>query len=151
MLPPVPWNTWTRAEGVFGSPVNSAASTPARVSRHSSESAPPVETAMFGRLANIPSEWFLGRLMLPAGLSWHAVTLGTMISLRHLPIWTTSGMFFPAGAFLMVNVPSGAVIASAMGSSPSKSAPHEQDELLMPSGMRGSVPPCVFGMNVTTP
>ena len=39
-------------------------------------------------------------------LSWHLVTVGRMILRRHLPIWMTSGMFVPDGAFMILNLPS---------------------------------------------
>ena len=48
-------------------------------------------------------------------LSWHFVTVGRMILRRHLPIWMTSGMFVPDGAFMILNFPSGPLSAAATG------------------------------------
>jgi len=48
-------------------------------------------------------------------LSWHFVTVGRMILRRHLPIWMTSGMFVPDGAFMILNLPSGPESAAATG------------------------------------
>ena len=62
---------------------------------------------MFGMLANFPSCRFLGSVILPAEFEvLHCAIDGTVISLRHLPIWTTSGMFAPSGTLFSVNFPS---------------------------------------------
>src|SRR5580693_3251293 len=115
-------------------PVKKASSTPTRVSRHSSVSAPPVDTAMFGMLAYAPSLRFLGKLILPAEFDVHCVTDGRVISLRHLPICTTSGICAPSGTLFSVKFPAVSVSAYVIGS-PEKSASHEQEVLLTPMGM----------------
>src|SRR5580704_15843639 len=99
----------------------SAASRPMRRSRHSSESAPPVDTAMSGMSPSVP---FFGRLIVPAEVALHAVVF-TVSCLRHLPTWMTSGMFVPTGAFVMVNFPLVSVVVYTIGL-PWKSALHEQ-------------------------
>ena len=69
-------------------------------------SALPVDTAMFGMLSfTSPVAIEDGIAILPCGLSTHCVVL-TCTTLRHLPIWTTSGIFWPTGAFVSENVPS---------------------------------------------
>ena len=50
-LPPDPWKMWRDRRDRRSDPVKNASSTPMRVSRHSSVSAPPVDTAMLGMLA----------------------------------------------------------------------------------------------------
>ncbi len=100
----------------------SALSTPMRLSKHSSESAPPVEMAMFGMS---PSLWFLGRrktagaaifaAAAAAGLSAHLFTVGSTYCLRHLPTCTTRGMFDPSGTPSSVNFPAASVTANAIG------------------------------------
>ena len=125
--------------------MNIASSTPTRVSRHSSESRPPVDTAMLGMLANFPSVRFFGSVIGPESVLAHCLTVGTVISLRHLPICTTSGMSAPSGALVMVNVPSGAVSAVVIGL-PEKRASQEHEVLLTPSGMGLSAPPGLLGM-----
>jgi hypothetical protein len=65
--------------------VNSASSTPSFRTRHSSASEPPRTTAIFGKS---PSLWLRGRRNSWGSsitLSWHAVTLGSVIWRRHLP------------------------------------------------------------------
>jgi hypothetical protein len=98
----------------FAPPVYSALSTPMRESKHSSVSAPPVDTAMFGMS---PSLWFFGSFTVLSGsaVSAHCATCGTTICFRHLPTCTTSGMFEPSGAFLIVNLPLASVTATAIG------------------------------------
>ena len=109
-----PWKIWRRPvpppAGLY-----SAGSRPMRVSRHSSVSDPPVEMAMSGMS---PSVWFFGKLndLFGCWLSWHIVTVGIVICLRHLPTWMTSGMFVPSGAFGMVKWPDASVSAVAIGS-----------------------------------
>jgi hypothetical protein len=64
-----------------------------------------------------PSLWFFGSVsdLSTRGLSWHAVTLDSVICLRHLPTWMTSGMFAPSGAPLSVNFPVASVRAVVIG------------------------------------
>ena len=50
------------------------------------------------------------------GLSLQAATFGIDVCLRHLPIWMTSGIDAPSGAFGMVNFPVASVTAAAIGS-----------------------------------
>ena len=76
---------------------------PMRVIRHSSVSAPPVETAMSGMLSFVSpaahGAWATRATCPPAALSWQAVT-SILNCLRHLPTWMTSGTFEPTGAFV---------------------------------------------------
>ena len=100
----------------------SALSTPMRLRRHSSESAPPVAIAMFGMS---PSMWFRGRrstfgAAMPAAaafasLSWHLLTFGSVYCMRHFPTCTTSGMFDPSGTPVSVNLPAASVTVFAIG------------------------------------
>ena len=46
---------------------------------------------------------------------WQAVTAGRITFLRHLPIWTTRGMFGPEGTLSRVKLPSEPVIVIATG------------------------------------
>jgi hypothetical protein len=97
-------------------------STPMRLSRHSSESAPPVATAMLGMS---PSVWFFGRrstfgaaiaaVAILASLSWHFDTLGSVYCMRHFPTCTTSGMFAPSGTPVRVKLPDASVTVYAIG------------------------------------
>ena len=119
--PASPWKIWMRPAPP-GPGTYSALSTPMRLRRHSSESAPPVATAMLGMS---PSEWFLGSrstfgaAMLATAaiesLSWHLLTLGIVYCMRHLPTCTTSGMFAPSGTPVSVNLPSASVTVYAIG------------------------------------
>ena len=96
VAPFCPWTMWMRP---CPFPAEySCASTPMRPSRHSSESAPPVEMPMLGIS---PSLWFFGSVSIRSGsgLSWHCVTFGIVSCRRHLPTWMTIGMFAPSGAF----------------------------------------------------
>src|ERR1700760_3081780 len=116
----IPWEMWVRLAPVPPGPY-SAFSTPMRLRRHSSESAPPVAIAMFGMS---PSLWFFGRrrtdgaaifvTAADAGLSLHLLTVGMTYCIRHLPTCTTSGMLLPSGTPVMVNLPSASVTAKAM-------------------------------------
>ena len=106
-------------------------------------SALPVDTAMFGMLAYCPSDRFLGSVILPASVDAHCAIDGMVISLRHLPICTTSGMFCPSGTPVSVNLPFVSVTAYAIGS-PEKSAPHEHELVPTPMGMESSFPPCAL-------
>src|SRR5580692_484803 len=94
VAPPAPWKMWIWPP-VDAPAVYSAASTPMRSGKHSSESALPVDIAMSGRS---PSDEFAGRcrLLSGCGLSTHVSTLGIVNCIRHLPVWTTSGTFWPA-------------------------------------------------------
>ncbi len=95
-------------------PPYSARSTPMRLKRHSSESAP-VEMAMLGRSPSLP---FLGSVSVRSGTAVlvHGSTLGRMSCRRHLPTWMTSGMPTPSGASWMTNPPVASVTAEATGS-----------------------------------
>ena len=67
-------------------------------SRQSNASGSPVDSAILGRW---PSLWLRGRRIMAGSLnalSRQAVTAGSVIWRRHLPIWMTSGMFVPDGA-----------------------------------------------------
>ena len=79
-------------------------------------SAVPIEIAICGMLTigSLPSADD-GRLIFPALLLVHAVTLAIVVCVRHFPICTTTGMFVPLGALVMVNVPSVPDVARAMG------------------------------------
>src|SRR5271163_1309266 len=78
-----PWKMWIRPVPLAPVPY-SEASIPIRRSKHSSESAPPVEIAMLGMS---PSLWFEGSVSFVAiGLSVHELTLATEVCFRHLPI-----------------------------------------------------------------
>jgi hypothetical protein len=85
-----------------------------------------------------------GKLILPAEFDVHCVTDGRVISLRHLPICTTSGICAPSGTLFSVKFPAVSVSAYVIGS-PEKSASHEQEVLLTPMGKGWSYPPWEFG------
>src|SRR5271154_1078743 len=90
----------------------SLASTPMRRGKHSSESAAPVEIAISGRL---PSVLFRGRRsdLAGCGLSLHDVTVGKLYSMRHLPVCSTRGTFFPHGPSGIVKCPVASVTVLA--------------------------------------
>ncbi len=78
--------------------VNSESSIPTRRRKQSSASACPVEIAICGRSPSLflrGSRKSCGSLK---GLSLQAVTVGSVICRRHLPIWMTSGTLVPCGA-----------------------------------------------------
>ena len=79
----------------------SAASTPMRLRRHSSVSAPPVEMAMFGMSPSaVVLRQTAAMLVGHAGCPGTARRSGATNCWRHLPICTTSGMFVPSGTFV---------------------------------------------------
>src|SRR5579883_464675 len=111
-----------RALGFTSYELNSLGSMPALRSMHSSGSALPVTSAIWGMSAwsywpssaLYPSYLLRGRrsvhmvgsaaVQLPVTeLAAQAVTCESRSSRRHLPIWTTMGMFVPDGAFVSVN------------------------------------------------
>src|SRR5579883_3321607 len=102
--PVPPWKMWM-CPGPPAPLVYSLAETPMRRNRHSIESAPPVDTAIFGKS---PSVAFRGSRRLGSGLSWHGLT-SMAYWRRHLPIWTTRGTAVPSGAFWRTNRPSASV------------------------------------------
>ena len=86
-----------------------------RISRHSSESAAPVEMAISGRSPSLP--FFGSRSMWSGmGLSWHCL-MGKVNCLRHLPDWITSGTLVPSGAFGILKLPFASVtdVAQTVG------------------------------------
>src|ERR1700685_619524 len=101
--------------GPAGPGVHSSESTPMRKSRHSRESELPVEIAMSG---SVPSPWisFFGMRKVLSGtlLSMHLTTVGKVYSLRHFPVWTTSGTFEPGGTLLRVKAPVASVTVLAI-------------------------------------
>ncbi len=105
----------------------SAAGSPIRSMRHSSVSAPPVETAMSGMLSSVSPLGTVPRNasdLSGCGLSWHEATL-ILYWRRHLPIWMTSGTSLPTGTFVSLNAPVTSVVVFV--SAPLwKSAPQEQ-------------------------
>jgi len=102
--------------------VYSLASMPIFGRMHASGSQPPVTAAIFGMS---PSLRLRGsRSMLPAtGLSTHCFTWGRTNWRRHLPIWTTSGMFEPTGTSLRTKSPFASVSVVTMGE-PETVEPH---------------------------
>src|ERR1700722_6686086 len=124
----------------IGSPVYSLESSPKRSRRHSSESAAPVETAMFGMS---PSVWFFGiRSFVPASaaalFSVHSATFESVYCIRHLPTWTMSGMFLPTGMSFRVKLPASSVRVLTTGAV-------YQDEQVPQDTPLGRVIAAVFG------
>ena len=72
----------------------------------------------------------------PSGVSVQGATFGIFTCRRQRPIWITSGMSLPAGAFLSVNLPSGPV--SAVTSGAPESWPHRSHAT---PGVKGSTTP----------
>src|ERR1700733_11388132 len=64
-----------------------------------------------------PCVWFLGGLVIETGcgLSTHLATFAIVTCRRQRPVWMTSGMLAPTGAFFSENFPSGPVVVEMSG------------------------------------
>ena len=92
-------------------------------SRHSSTSAEPVVSAIFGRCPSLWLRGSLNRSTSVSGVFVQAGTLSIVTSRRHLPTWMTSGMLVPTGMSPSVNAPVTSVLAIAIGSPDSSDVP----------------------------
>ena len=87
---------------------------PSFLTKHSSESAPPVVIAILGIS---PSALLRGRRVSSAatGEDEHCATAGTITFLRQRPIWTTKGNSAPPGTSFRTKSPFASVSAVAIG------------------------------------